>query len=248
VVARDWHSQAGYAVRFDWGLAGLGRVTADAAVVVIVDVLRFTTAVSVAVERGCAVYPSPWRDDSTVAWAKEQNITVAGLREDGALSLSPSDLARMELPDRLVLPSPNGSALTVAARDRNVRLVLAGSLRNASATASRAGALTDGPVAVIAAGELAPDGSMRPAIEDLLGAGAIISALDRRESWSPEALVAVTTFDGVRSTLTSVIGGCASARELLDKGFADDIAFAAELDSSQAAAELRDGAYVAVRA
>lgn len=246
MVADDSHAQHGFAVRFDWGLAGLERLAADASVVVIVDVLRFTTAVSVAVERGCAIYPAPWRDTVVEAWARERGITVAGLREDGGLSLSPSDLARMDLPDRLLLPSPNGSALTVAAAQRGTRRVLGGCLRNASATARRAAAVADGPIAVIAAGELSPDGELRPAIEDFLGAGAILSALTGLARWSPEAMTAAAAFDGVRATLADVIGECASARELIAKGFADDIPIAAELDTSNVAAELRDGAYVGV--
>ncbi len=85
---------------------------------------------------------------------------------------------------------------------------------------------------------------MRPAIEDLLGAGAIVNALGSQTRWSPEAVVATAAFDGVRSTLTSVIGACASAIELVDQGFADDLPIAAELDTSSVAAVLRDGAYV----
>ena len=249
MVTTAWRVQHGFAVRFDWALAGLSRIVPEVSVIVIVDVLRFTTAVSVAVERGCAVYPSPWQDGSAETWARERGIAVAGLRDDGSLSLSPTDLGRMDLPERLLLPSPNGSALTVAAKEQSVPHVLAGCLRNAVATAARAIELADGgSVAVIAAGELSRDGSMRPAIEDLLGAGAIISALDRMAPWSPEAVVAAAAFDGVRATLSTVIGECASARELAGHGFADDVAIASELDTSNVAAELRDGAYVRVRA
>jgi 2-phosphosulfolactate phosphatase len=245
VVGRDPHAQHGATVRVDWGLGGLHRLAPGASVVVIVDVLRFTTAVSVAVERGCAVYPAPWRE-RTNAWTAERGITVAGRREDGGLSLSPTDLARTELPDRLVLPSPNGSALTVAAQQIGVRDVLAGCLRNAAATAQRAAALAEGGViAVIAAGEVSHDGPLRPAIEDLLGAGAVISAFPANLRRSPEATVAQTSFAVHRESLGVVIGDCASARELAEVGFADDVAMASELDVCHVAAELREGAYVA---
>jgi 2-phosphosulfolactate phosphatase len=152
----------------------------------------------------------------------------------------------MDLPDRLVLPSPNGSALTVAAQEVGVRHVLAGCVRNASATAQRAAALAGGgPIAVIAAGEVSDDGSLRPAIEDLLGAGAVISARADRMP-SPEARVAAGTFEATRATLGELIGDCASARELTAVGFADDVAMATDLDVCHVAAELRSGAYVAV--
>ena len=48
--------------------------------------------------------------------------------------------------------------------------MIAGGLRNAAAVAAAAARAGD-VVGVIAAGERWPDGSLRPAIEDLLGAG-----------------------------------------------------------------------------
>src|SRR4029077_13649938 len=49
--------QAGYRVRFGWGERDAALLAPLAARVVVVDVLRFTTAVSVANEQGAVVYP-----------------------------------------------------------------------------------------------------------------------------------------------------------------------------------------------
>jgi 2-phosphosulfolactate phosphatase len=53
-------SQASYDVRFDWGPTGAAAMAAD--VTVVVDVLSFTTTLSVAVERGIEVFPFRWKD------------------------------------------------------------------------------------------------------------------------------------------------------------------------------------------
>ena len=109
----DAHGQAAHDVRFDWGPDGLDAIAAGAATVVIVDVLRFTTAVSVAVARGAEVLPYTWGvGDAAAAYARRHDAELAGRREDGDWSLSPTDLLCLPTGSRLVLPSPNGSALS----------------------------------------------------------------------------------------------------------------------------------------
>lgn len=116
---------------------------------------------------------------------------------------------------------------------------MAGCLRNRSDVAQFASALGR-PIAVVAAGERWPDGSLRAAIEDLLGAGAIISRLEG--SRSPEADAAVAAFE--RSVaLTRGLEQCASGRELANRGFMSDVRLAAELDVDRCAPVLRDGAF-----
>ena len=58
-----WCRQHGFDVRFGWGRQGLATLAPDSEVIVIVDVLSFSTGVSVAVEQGAAVFPCRWRDE-----------------------------------------------------------------------------------------------------------------------------------------------------------------------------------------
>jgi 2-phosphosulfolactate phosphatase len=173
---------------------------------------------------------------------------LAGFREHGGPSLSPTDLLTVEAGTRLVLPSPNGSALAFAARQHGATHVLAGCMRNASATAQAARELAQGePIAIIAAGERwhGATGPIRPAVEDLLGAGAILAALDpsaaaSAPSCSPEAAAARAAFVAARPRLHEAIASCASGRELIERGWDDDVANCAALDVAAVAAVLDD--------
>ncbi len=234
--------QARYRVRFDWGPAAAAALVEDNGTLVVVDVLSFTTAVSVAVDRGTAVHPAPWRDarSETLARTLDARLAVGrrSVTAEQPWSLSPAALRAAPAPERLVLPSPNGSAIAASARGG----VVAACLRNASAVA---GWLRDhddaSPVTVIAAGERWPDGSLRPALEDLLGAGAVVAALP--EGWrSPEAEAAAALFRATRS-VPDAVRHCASGIELVEAGFADDVEIAVELDRSSAVPVLREGAF-----
>jgi 2-phosphosulfolactate phosphatase len=244
-------TQQHFGLRFGWGEEDLHRLAPVSEAVVIVDVLRFTTAVSVAVTRGATVFPYPWRDAGAAAFAAEHDAQLAGTREDPATpwSLSPTDLTTLPSGTRLVLPSPNGSALSAAAGSLAPR-VLAGCLRNAAAVAEH---LRDAAtVSVVAAGERWPGeggahtGPLRPAVEDLLGAGAVLSQLAGLTAvpLSPEARAAVAAFEAVRD-LDRELRESASGQELLGRGWGDDVAAAAALDADAAAPVLRDGGYVA---
>jgi 2-phosphosulfolactate phosphatase len=248
-------SQPGSAYRFDWGPNGLRALAPVSAVVVIVDVLRFSSAVSAAVEAGAVVLPYRWEDDGAPAHAAAHDAVLAGRREDGGPSLSPTDLLRLQPGVRVVLPSPNGSALSFAAHDLGARHVLAGCLRNASATALLARDLAAGePIAVIAAGERwhGATGPLRPAVEVLLGAGAVLAALDPAGAvsapcCSPEAAAARAAFVSARPRLTESLLTTVSGRELLDRsGGEDDVLTCAVLDATDRAALLRDDAFVGV--
>jgi hypothetical protein len=54
--------QSGFDARFDWGVEGVRHLVGACPVLVVVDVLSFSTAVDVAVGRGVSVFPYRWPD------------------------------------------------------------------------------------------------------------------------------------------------------------------------------------------
>lgn len=224
--------QAGFDIRCEWGAEGVAALS-GCRTFIVVDVLSFSSCVSVAMVRGVTIFPYPYQDANGAAdLAQRHQATLAGRRGD-RYSLSPASLLAAPAGTRLVLPSPNGATIALQARDRGH--VLAGCLRNVSATCARAVAL-GGPVAVIPAGERWADGRLRPAYEDLVGAGAIAAMLPGRPS--PDAAAAIGAFRSAAHHLAALLSSCASGREMADGGFAEDVRLAAELDTDELAAEL----------
>jgi 2-phosphosulfolactate phosphatase len=139
-----------------------------------------------------------------------------------------------------VLPSPNGATLTLATGETPT---LAGCLRNARAVANAARHIGK-RIAVIPAGERWQDGSLRFALEDWLGAGAILDAL--AGNFSPEARAAQKSFRAFQSELARVLQACDSGQELIAKNLARDVELASAYDVSEVVPMLREGAYRAL--
>ncbi|WP_454294810.1 2-phosphosulfolactate phosphatase [Salana multivorans] len=206
-------AQSAYPVRLDWGTAGLDRL-APADVVVVVDVLRFSTTVT---DRAAAGEQVP-------------------------------------LDDAAHAVSINGAAVAVRAAEARDRLVLLGCLRNAAAVAETV--LTEQAwlgrrlsVTVLAAGELTArevGAPLRFAVEDLLGAGAVVDALSERgiDHTSPEAAAAQESFRSLRRALGHLLTASGSGRELLARGRREEVEAAAVLDATSAVPVLRDGVFV----
>ncbi len=229
-----------------WGLRGLRRLAESADVLVIVDVLSFSTTVTVAVARGAWVYPCRWQGGRADDLAVEVGAVVAAPRgTPGALSLSPVSMSGVTADTRVILPSPNGSNLSFEARGLPV---FAGCVRNASAVAAAAAA-AGRHIGVVAAGERWPDdGALRPALEDWLGAGAIIVALhEMGREGTGAAMAAAAAFDEAQPMLVDRISACASGQELIEQGFEDDVHLAADLDVETVSPSLDDGPHPAYR-
>ncbi len=230
------------AVLAEWGMAGVEFLRERASVLVIVDVLSFSTAVDVAVSRGAVVFPFPSGDEAAAqAAAARVGAVLAQPRRvaGGKPSLSPMSLRGIPSGTKLMLPSPNGSRLSLACAGKPV---MAGCLRNAAAVARATREMAgSGTVGVVPAGERWPDGSLRPAIEDLLGAGAVIHCLAL--PCSPEAQVARDAFRSAGNGLAQLVRASVSGRELMDRGFPGDVDIAVELDASLCVPHLIEGAY-----
>lgn len=117
--------------------------------------------------------------------------------------------------------------------------VLLGSLRNAAAVAQAAlaeqgarGERTS--IAVIAVPATTGEGEVF-AVENLLGAGAVIDALASLgiDHSSPEAAVACEGFAGLRRAVAHLISASGAGRELADQGRAEEVARASVLNDSE---------------
>jgi 2-phosphosulfolactate phosphatase len=234
-AATPWLAQPGFEVRLGWGPQGIEALAPHVRAIVLVDVLRFTTALDVAVALGAQVAPAPWpyRHDQTPA-----GVEVADGGGPRRLSLSPGSLAGLGAADAIVLPSLNGSHCSALASAHAVAVVGA-SLRNASAVAQWLLNAGPGlPVAVIACGERWPDGSLRPGSEDLLGAGAVVQALRTARhglTCSSEARSAADSYGAAAGDLALALADSVSGRELITKGLGPDLEWAAAPDVSRCA-------------
>lgn len=235
-MASDIFNQAPHRIRLYRGHQGAQDAAQQGHILVVIDTLSFSTAAITAVHRGGIVFPCAKTEDP-IAFAQKHNAEPAVGRNDvphkGRFSLSPQTLD-MDLTDtRIVLSSPNGA--TCSRYGRDVPYLFVGSLINAKAIANVLTHLlqtTNHTIVLLACGERwqTPnvDGDLRWALEDDLGAGAILSHLNGDKS--PEAIAVEGTFRAVQPHLTETLQNCASGRELADRGFLHDVQFAAQRD------------------
>lgn len=250
--------QDGFDLRFEWGLDGVRALGPHCSVLVIVDVLSFTTTVDIALGRGGRVLPLPWKDERAAEAAERAGATLtssglvpaeghpAGLMVDtlSGWSLRPSSLVELPAGTFLAISSPNGATLSAAAAKTGAT-VLAGCLRNASAVAAGASAIAGNrPIGIIPAGERwRPERTLRPALEDYLGAAAIASAVTGRTAPSAEARLAIQAYRSMAGRVPELLADAVSGRELVAAGVPRDVELAGEVDVSGVVPVLTDGVY-----
>ena len=230
-------NQAKFDIRCEWGIKGVRQLAPISDAVIIVDILSFSTCIDIANNRGAVVFPYQWKDESAQKFARTVGAKVAGKRGSGNYSLSPTSLLSVDKETRLILPSPNGSSLSLATM---LTPTLTSCLRNCKAVALSA--MNYGKkIAVIPAGERWSDNTLRPSFEDFVGAGAVINYL--KGSLSPEAQIAVTAYQNIRLSIVDMVKQCSSGKELIERGFEQDIDLALQINVSNSVPTLINGMY-----
>jgi len=205
------------------------------ALVVIVDVLRASTTIVTALGAGArAVVPVATPDAGRRLRDSDPSLLLGGERGGttiGGFDLgnSPLEYTPQRVHDRVIcMTTTNGVPLAVSMSAS--QCLLWGSLRNARAVASAA-VRARSPVVLACAGT---DGRM--AIEDVLGAGAIVAALSSMRGGaitlgSDSTRIALELFRLMKDTLHDTLLESTHGKTLRALGFSEDIAFAAELDA-----------------
>jgi 2-phosphosulfolactate phosphatase len=234
------YNQNEYDIRLEWGQKGVEQLSVISDVVIIIDILSFSTCVDIVTNNFASVIPYKWKDETAVDFAKSKNAILADHRRQNSksYSLSPTSLLNVKREEKIVLPSPNGSTLSLATRDT---LTLCGCLRNAKAVAEYA-MKAGKKIALVPAGEQWPDGSLRPCFEDLIGAGAVIYYLNG--TLSPESSIALSAFNAYKENLTEGLLKCSSGKELIERGFQNDVILAGEFNCGRSVPILKNGEYI----
>lgn len=215
-------------LHIEWDLSA---AKTPAEVGVIVDCLSFSTALTVGSKKNARVYPFAPRDYAE-QFAKRLNLDCAAKRKQGGLTLSPPSLLDYR-GNGLVLPSPNGSRLSLAAVQDTV---FCGCLRNATAVAKKLMRL-QGSIILIAAGERWRDGSLRPCFEDWIACGAIASKIEAEKT--PETMAAIAAYEAIESDILTPLRKCESGVELISHGYTSDVEWAGMIDADQHVPQLR---------
>jgi 2-phosphosulfolactate phosphatase len=229
-------------LQLDWGIDGVRFALKNHDIVVIVDTLRFSTAVATAVANGFTIYPVSDKTDGK-ALAKSLGAEMSGRPGEAKYTISPLSY-KGALPNdnhRVVLYSPNGA--TCAALAGTDDTVYIGCFLNAQAVSDlvyKSAIKEQRGITMVAAGEQrAIDTGERIvydreaaypvfAIEDYLACGAIISHTRLRKS--AEALLCEMTFAAARDRIEDLLLDSFSGRYLVENGLKDDVAHAVQHD------------------
>ncbi|MGE5612611.1 MAG: 2-phosphosulfolactate phosphatase [Bacillota bacterium] len=213
----------------------------DTQAVVVLDVLRATTSMAAALAAGVKEI----RIFGDVASAQQAAKAYPGeallcgevrcLPPPGFdLGNSPGAFGPNHAGRAVFMSTTNGTRAIIAAR--NAKIMLTGAIVNAAAVAAHLHALQ------LNATLLCAGTNGHVAMEDLIGAGAILHALQKHQALtlaSDVARLALHLFEATRHDLRAALADAQGGRNVLDAGLPDDIDFAARLDSISAVGVVR---------
>lgn len=244
-------SQAPFKGKMEWGRRGAREAAERGDIVIIVDVLSFSSAIVAALSAGAIIFPYPPNLDGNKYANSIGAKYILGRAEaarTGNPTLSPVTFNEEHRNQRYVLSSLNGAYCSwIASR---VPALLIGSLLNASAVAVIAEELqqeTGADITVVACGELWNDAGenedrLRPSIEDYLGAGAILAELSGKKS--AEAEVCSGAFKSTESRLKELVWDSGSGRELRERGYEEDVHYCSQLNLTDIVPVLKEGRFI----
>lgn len=217
--------------------------------VAVVDVLRATTTIAIALANGAeGAIPVAEPDDATALGQRLGRDRVLFCGERNAVRIDGFDLdnspasfgAAVVAGKTLLITTTNGTrALKAVASAASVR---AAGLVNRTAVAD-ALAHEEGDIVIVCAGDYG-----KFALEDALGAGALVDtliALIAEVELRDGARAATLLYRAVANRLPDAVASADHAQVLAAKGFARDITRCAALDTVAIVPTLRDGVLVA---
>lgn len=240
-------------LNLDWGVEGVRYALKNHDLVVIVDTLRFSTAVTTAVANGFTIHPVEDRERGAML-AAALGAEMAGRPGQARYTISPRTFLDAGPGEnrRVVLFSPNGAACAALVTDDDAGIV--GCFLNAAAVGRFLSAAARGQgrnVTVVAAGEQrAVDTGERVvydkkaaypvfAVEDYLASGAIIHHADLEAS--AEAGLCRLAYEAARDRLEDLILDSFSGRYLVEHGLEEDILHALRHDLYDTVPVIRHG-------
>lgn len=245
-------------IHIDWSVDGLQFALKGNDIVVIVDALRFSSAVVTAVAQGFTIYPVA-DEHRGRELALSVGADMAGKPGTARYSLSPrSFLDQERAREAVVLYSPNGA--TCASHIQHNDTAYIGCFLNARAVAQHVRAVaarTGRNVTVLACGEqrayasgerivyIKEDSQRVFAVEDYLACGAIISCLGLEKT--AEAIICEAAFTATRDHLLELMLNSFSGRYLRNKGLAADVEYASQIDLYDTVPVVDEGRIIAAR-
>lgn len=229
----------------------------SATIFVVVDTLRASSTIVTLLERGVPeIVPAASVDEARELRSRLPDHLLCG--ESGGLppqgfdyGNSPAEFAALALDGRpAILATSNGTRILSRLAEGAAVVVGAPLNREAAARAlSSLAAEHGGEVSIVCAA--APSGA--PALEDALGAGAIVEAalrLDPSLEPTDAARLARDAFLTASGNLAAALAAGRHGKELIEAGFAADVERCARLDASDVVPRLgrRDDGLLALRA